>query len=102
MTSGGIMLFESRSFCHILEEIFFNLDPRSLRACSLVCRYWHDVIQRRVLSTPSGERRLTHNWIHRPPVQRHLILRRRGIGDREAARDTCLYTDAPSSNVANQ
>jgi len=33
-----LLFFKGDAFAHILEQIFFNLEPRDLLACSLVCK----------------------------------------------------------------
>ncbi len=51
-------LFESGHFEHLLERIFFLLEPDDLRRCSEVCTGWRDFLDERVWNTSDGAERI--------------------------------------------
>lgn len=65
-------LFRKGCFHHILEDIFYLLEPKTLFNCSLVCRDWNLYLKKLVWCNAQGERRITDNWLHMSPLMKEI------------------------------
>ena len=74
--TGSVMkcLFENGNYGHILEEIFYLLDPKSLSSASRVCKNWNAFLEKRIWYNGQGHRRITENWLSKSPRVKEIPI----------------------------
>ena len=65
-------LFQS-DLDEIIQKIFLNMDPMSLKSCTLACKEWNQFIQQRLWKSKSARKilfnRLIHQWKYCEPLR---------------------------------
>ncbi len=83
-------LFRRGHYGHILERVFFLLDPPSLRACDAVCTEWRDFLSERVWQRPDGTVRIRANWMEPwDPRGGRRVIGGGSLGPAQLPRDLC-------------